>query len=87
MKDLIKPADISRASAGLCRIEPGDLAPLPPPYEDFNATVLKPLPADKVKALETSLDDTLAIGIPKPATPEEEEEQVRRFHSGLTKHI
>lgn len=85
MKDLIKPADISRASAGLCRIEPGDLAPLPPPYEDFNATVLKPLPADKVKALETSLDDTLAIGIPKPATPEEEEELVRRFLSGLTK--
>jgi hypothetical protein len=27
MKDLIKPADISRDSAGLCRIDPGDLAP------------------------------------------------------------
>ncbi len=85
MKTLLKPSEISRASGRLCRIGPGELAPLPPPYEDFNATVPKPLNEDKIKNIEASLDDTLAIGIPKPATPEEEEELVRRFLSGLTK--
>lgn len=85
MKDRITPADISRGSAGLCRIEPGDLAPLPPPYEDFNEAVLKPLAAEKIKGLETSPDDALAIGIAEPANKQEEEELVRRFLAGLKK--
>ncbi len=85
MKDFIKLSDISGASERLCRIEPNDLAPLPPPYEDFNASVPKPLKEEKIKNIEASLDDTVAIGIPKPATQEEEEELVRRFLAGLKK--
>ena len=38
-----------------------------------------PLKPEKIKNIETSLDDTVAIGIPKPASKEEEEELVRRF--------
>ena len=69
----------------LCHIEPGDLSPLPAPYEDFNQTTIPPLNPEKVKHIETSLDDTVAIGIPKPANKEEGEELVRRFLSGLKK--
>ncbi len=81
----LTPADLARPSDCLCPIAPGELAPLPPPYEDFNAAVVPPLNPEKVKEIETSLDDTVAIGIPKPATPEEEEALVRRFLSGLRK--
>jgi len=58
---------------------------LPAPYEDFNQTTIPPLNPEKVKHIETSLDDTVAIGIPKPANKEEGEELVRRFLSGLKK--
>lgn len=85
MKTLLKPSDISMASGRLCRIGPGELAPLPPPYEDFNASVPKPLSEEKIKNIEASLDDTLAIGIPKPATKEEEDALVLKFLSGLKK--
>ncbi|HAA47036.1 MAG TPA: 4Fe-4S ferredoxin [Synergistaceae bacterium] len=85
MKTPLKPSDISKASDCLCHIEPGDLTPLPPPYEDFNQTVLTPLNPEKVKSIEASLDDTVAIGIPKPSSKEEEEALVRQLLSGLKK--
>ena len=76
---MAKPSDC------LCHIEPGELSPLPAPYEDFNQVTIPALNPEKVKHLETSLDDTIAIGIPKPASKEEEEALVRRFLSGLQK--
>lgn len=85
MKPLLKPADIAAATDCLCRIEPGELAPLPAQYEDFNAKVPAPLKPEKIKNIEASLDDTVAIGIPKPASPEEEDALVLRFLSGLKK--
>jgi len=85
MKPILKPADISVPGDFLCRIKPGDLAPLPAPYEDFNLRVPTPLKADKVKNLETSLDDTLAVCIPRPSTKEEEDALVLKFLSGLKK--
>ena len=85
MKPLLKPSDIAAATDRLSRIEPGDLAPLPPPYEDFNGRGPAPLKAEKIKNIEASLDDTVAIGIPKPASREEEEALVLRFLSGLKK--
>ncbi|MCE5264354.1 MAG: (Fe-S)-binding protein [Deltaproteobacteria bacterium] len=85
MKMPLKPADLAAPSERLCHIEPGDLTPLPPPYEDFNQTAIPPLKPEKVKTIEASLDDTVAIGIPKPASSEEEEEWVRRFLEGLKK--
>ena len=85
MKSLLKPADISVPSDSLCRIEPGDLVPLPAPYDDFNSRVPAPLKADRVKNLETSLDDTVAVCIPRPQTKEEEDALVLKFLSGLKK--
>ncbi len=85
MRTRLAPADISRPSDCLSHIEAEDLAPLPPPYEDFNTTAIPPLKPEKVRHIETSLDDTVALGIPKPASPEEEEALVRQFLSGLKK--
>ena len=85
MNKPLKPSDMAKSSDCLCHIEPGELSPLPPPYADFNQATITPLKPEKVKNIETSLDDTVAIGIPKPASKEEEEELVRQFLSGLKK--
>jgi Fe-S oxidoreductase len=85
MKPLLRPSAIANASERLCQIEPGELVPLPPPYDDYNRKTLTPLKPEKTKNIEASLDDTVAIGIPRPANREEEEELVRRFLSGLKK--
>ena len=85
MNKPLKPSDLARPSERLCQIEPGELVPLPPPYEDFNQTTISPLKPDKIKNIEASLDDTVAIGISKPASKQEEEELIRRFLAGLQK--
>lgn len=85
MKKPLKPSDISKTSDCLCRIEPGELAPLLPPYEDFNQNIPMPLKAEKTGNIETSLDNTVAIGIPRPASKEEEEALIKQFLSGLRK--
>jgi Fe-S oxidoreductase len=85
MKTLLKPSDIARDADRLCHIEPGNLAPLPPPYEDFNQKTLMPLALEKIRNVEASLDDTVAIGIPRPASREEEDALVLQFLTGLKK--
>jgi len=85
MSQALKPSDIAKPADSLCHIEAGDLLPLPAPYEDFNQSTIGLLNPEKMKNIETSLDDTVAIGIPKPATKEEEDALVRQFLSGLTK--
>jgi Fe-S oxidoreductase len=66
-------------------VEPGGLLPLPAPYEAFNAIALSPLKPERSGHIETSLDDTVAVGIPKPASRADEEALVQRFLSGLQK--
>jgi Fe-S oxidoreductase len=85
MSAALKPYDIAKPADFLCHIEAGDLLPLPAPYEDFNQITIGPLNPEKIKNIETSLDDTVAIGIPKPTTKEEEEALIRQFLSGLKK--
>ncbi len=85
MSKPLKISALTEPSDCLCHIEPGELSPLPAPYEDFNQVNVTPLKPEKVKHLETSLDDTIAIGIPRPASREEEEALVRSFLSGLQK--
>ena len=85
MNKRLKPSDIAKQSDCLCHIEPGELSPLPPPYEDFNQATIPPLKPEKIKNIEASLDDTVAIGIPKPASKGEEEKLIRQFLSGLKK--
>jgi len=82
---LIKPSDISKPSKRLGHIKAEELPPLPPPYEDFNNRALSELKEERVTNIETSLDDTVAIGIPKPKNKEEEEKYLRAFLSGLKK--
>ena len=82
MTNVLKPSDIALPSEILCHIEPADLALLPSPYEDFNQVTVPALKPEKIKNIESSLDDTVAIGIPTPATKEEEEALVRLFLSG-----
>lgn len=81
----MKPKEISRQSECLCHIEPTDLTPLPDPYGDYNDRTITALKPDRIKTIETSLDDTVAIGIPKPAGPEEEKALVEQFLAGLKK--
>jgi Fe-S oxidoreductase len=81
----MKPTEISRQSECLCHIEPGDLTPLPEPYGDYNNRTITPLKPEKIKNIESSLDDTVAIGIPKPAGEEEEKALVEQFLAGLKK--
>jgi Fe-S oxidoreductase len=83
--NIIRPEDISKPSDRLGHIEAADLPPLPPPYEDFNQKSIKELAPERTEAIEASLDDTVAIGIPKPLNKEEEEKYVRAFLSGLRK--
>ncbi len=85
MKKILKPDDISRQCEHLCHISPGDLAPLPEPYADYNEKAVPPLKPEKISNIETSLDDTVAIGIPKPSSHQEEEALVRQFLSGVKK--
>ncbi|MDD5243368.1 MAG: (Fe-S)-binding protein, partial [Syntrophorhabdaceae bacterium] len=82
----MKIEDISKKTDQLVRIKPGDLAPLPYPYDDpANDPAMKELTQDQKDRYEASLDGILAIGIPKPVSKEEEEKLVRQFLSGLEK--
>jgi Fe-S oxidoreductase len=85
MSTNLRPSDISKPSKRLGHIEPGELTPLPPPYEDFNRASIAELKPDRVAGVETSLDDTIAIGIPRPKSKEEEEKYIQAFLSGLRK--
>ena len=84
-EDVIQLQDIAKPSDQLGHLEAGELPPLPPPYEDYNQKSIKALARDKMAAIETSLDDTVAIGIPKPLNKEEEEKYIRAFLAGLQK--
>ena len=82
----MKIEDISKKTDQLVRIKPEDLTPLPYPYDDpANDPVMKELTEDQKDRYEASLDGILAIGIPKPASKEEEEKLVGQFLSGLEK--
>jgi Fe-S oxidoreductase len=85
MSEALRPSDISKPSKHLAHVAAEDLPPLPPPYEDFNKITITELKAEKVANVEASLDDTIAVGIPKPKNKEEEEQYLRAFLSGLAK--
>jgi Fe-S oxidoreductase len=79
----IRPKDISKSSERLGHVEKDNLLALPKPFDEEPS--LKELDPKIRIQYEASLDDTLAVGIPKPSTPEEEENLIRRFLSGLDK--
>ncbi|HTY22165.1 MAG TPA: (Fe-S)-binding protein [Desulfomonilaceae bacterium] len=62
-----------------------DLPPLPPPYEDFEEPPIAQLKEDQKVRWEHSLDGVSAINLPRPQTPQEEQELVEKFLNGFRK--
>ncbi len=86
MKNRVKIEDISKPSEKLTHLDLDDLMPLPPPYDKIeDQPGWKALSDSAIENLETSLDDTIAVSIPKPKSKEEEDELVNKFLSGLEK--
>jgi Fe-S oxidoreductase len=82
----MKPEDIGKQSKRMVRISPEDLIPLPYPYDTaYDEPPFKELTKEQTEKYDSSLDGFLAIGIPKPATKEEEDALVEKFLSGLEK--
>jgi Fe-S oxidoreductase len=83
----IKPGDMSREDKKpLVHLENKDLMPLPPPLRDpAGDHNWASLSAQVKEKYECDLDDTCAVNVPRPKTPEEERELVRKFLSGLDK--
>jgi hypothetical protein len=70
MKRKIKVEDIGKPSAKLTQTDPKDFKPLPPPYDKpENLPDWDPLKVSD--GVESSLDDTIAVAIPKPKSKEE----------------
>jgi len=87
MAPRVKIEDISKnPGRQLTHIDPQDLMPLPPPYDKVDEEPKwKEIKPEQKEAVESSLDDTIAVGFPRPKTREEEEKLVEKFLSGLRK--
>ncbi len=82
----IKIEDFSKPADQLTHVALDDLMPLPPPYDKIeDQPGWKEISKEKREALGGTLDDTIAVGLPRPKTPEEEEELIEKFVSGLHK--
>jgi Fe-S oxidoreductase len=77
------PEDIGSEFEQLTHVELTDLMKLPAPYDDFNEP-WKEI-EEQTRQKYVMLDDTIAVGLPKPETEEEEQELVERFLNGLKK--
>ena len=85
MSKVIPFADVGRSGMQLGHLEQAHQVPLPPPYDTYEEKPLPPLTESARAACECSLDDTMAISIPRPATPAEEAALVEKFLVGLEK--
>ncbi len=87
MANKVKVKDIGKnPDQQLTHIDPQEMMPLPPPYDKIDEEPkwgeIKP---EQKAEYESSLDDTIAVGFPRPKTKKEEEELVAQFLSGLEK--
>jgi Fe-S oxidoreductase len=85
MKPKITLGDMSRTDRHtLAHLENADLMPLPAPLQDpANDHAWRPLSEQAKGKYECVLDDTCAVNVPRPKTPEEERDLVKQFLSGL----
>ena len=82
----MKPEEISKKTAQpLETIKVEDLPPLPPPYEDFEEQPISELKEDQKERWEHTLDGVSALNLPRPKTPQEEQELVEKFLAGFRK--
>ncbi|MBI4882101.1 MAG: (Fe-S)-binding protein [Planctomycetes bacterium] len=85
MKQPKNVKDISRGDGPLSSVEIRDQIPLPPPFDKLeDEPAIRPLAKDVCEKFVV-VDDTIAVGIPKPKTKEEEEKLVNGFLDGLRK--
>jgi Fe-S oxidoreductase len=85
MTTTIPFSSVGTKSEQLGRLEEQHQIPLPPPYDKCEEPKLPPLKANLRATCECSLDDTVAVSLPHPATPEEEQILVTKFLAGLEK--
>jgi Fe-S oxidoreductase len=86
-KNKVKVEDFGKPDKNkVSTARPEDLKPLPPPYDrEENIPEFKDYDEKFDETVETSLDNTIALGLPIPETEEEEKELVRKFISGMEK--
>jgi Fe-S oxidoreductase len=78
--------DIAEPSPKLVELRKEDFKPLPAPFDTPASTPdFAPLSSSAREQYEASLDDTLALSIPKPKDQQEENALVAKFLSGLQK--
>jgi Fe-S oxidoreductase len=83
---VLKLSDIATQAGPLSEVPPRALLPLPAPYDDIATLPPRKVLNQKVLArIDTSLDGFSALGFSRPLTPEEEQQFVERFLSGLEK--
>ena len=82
----VKVEDISKPSEKLSELRKEDFKPLPGDLADPQDTPdFKPLSDEVREKFEATLDDTVALSLPKPKSKEEEDELVAKFLSGMEK--
>ncbi len=82
----VKIEDISKPSEKLSELNKEDFKPLPAPFDTPESTPdFAPLSEKAREELEATLDDTIALSIPKPKSKEEEDKLVAQFLSGMEK--
>jgi Fe-S oxidoreductase len=85
-KKRVRIEDISKPSPKLTELKKEDFKPLPQPFDTPESNPdFPPLSEKAEQAFECSLDDTIAVSIPKPQSKEEEDELVAKFLSGMQK--
>ena len=85
MKRRVSIKSISKGDEALAKVEIQDQKPLPPPYDKMDTEPeFKPL-TDAARKKYVVVDDTIALNIPIPETPEQEAELVDKFLSGMRK--
>jgi Fe-S oxidoreductase len=85
MRTALPFSEVGKPSEQLAELDEQARIPLPPPYHDFPEPPLPELSAELRARCECSLDDTVAVSIPRPASPEAEKALVESFLAGLDK--
>ena len=82
MKDNLRLSDVSTAEGQMVSIDPNTLPEL---TLDVKPMPWKPFTDEQKENTACILDDVCVLNIPKPKTPQEEEELVNKFLDGMRK--
>ncbi len=87
MSDACGFRDFGDGDGALTRIAFEEQVPLPPPFDRIEEEPPFKSLTEQAREKYVQLDDTIALNIPLPQSPEEEKALVERFLSGLTKLV